>query len=357
MTITILADENITALRQYLTGHNVNLICTTGRNLPNLLPNYQADAVFVRSTTPINADTIGRLAYKPQFVATATLGTDHIDTSFLQKNNIGFADAKGTSKHSVAQYVLTAIFSLRPKSLTAPIRLGIIGLGNIGSTLAHYAVSLGWQVIAYDPLLPSSPPTAYLTHTHDLADVLTSDVVSIHTPLTTGGLYPTYQMVDDDFLATMPNDTLLINTARGQIVDDVALMADIDRTNRQVVLDVFASEPTLSATLLERLSLATPHIAGYSLDGKLRGTDSIYQAFCRYFELPILHHLNEFLPPSDINSEQLFKTLKHNPDAIKSVYDIKKDDKLLRQCLHNGQVAGADFDALRKNYPLRREWY
>lgn len=354
MTITIIADENITALRQYLTGHKVNLITSAGRHLPNLLTSHHAEAVFVRSTTPINATTIGTLSYKPKFVATATLGIDHIDTLFLQKNNIGFADAQGTSKHSVAQYVITAIISLRPKSLTTPIRLGIIGLGNIGTTLAHYAHRLGWQVVGFDPFLPKT--THPVINSHDINTVLTSDVVSIHTPLTTSGLYPTYQMVNDDFLAKLPKDTLLINTARGQIIDDVALMADIDRTARQVVLDVFASEPTLDGKLLKRLTLATPHIAGYTLDGKLRGTDTIYQAFCRYFDLLILHHLDEFLPPSDTTSEQLFTELQHNPNAIKDVYDIAKDDKQLRQCLKNGKVMGADFDQLRKHYPLRREW-
>lgn len=350
-TLTILADENIIALDDYFLPHtNIRLIKSTGRQIPELLPTYRPDIVLVRSVTPINAKTFKE--WQPKFVGTATLGIDHIDCQFLAKNGIPFVSAVGSSKHSVAQYVLTAILTARPSTATTPIKLSVVGLGNIGTTLCHYANELGWQVVGYDPFLPTSA-----INTHDFDQILTADVISLHTPLTHTGDYPTYQMINASILDKLPPTTLLINAARGQVVDNHALLADIKKTRRQAVLDVFFDEPFVDKTLLDHLTLATPHIAGYTLDAKLRGTQMMYQAICDTFCLPALQTMDRLLPQNP-HHWQTLKTaiLQGDLSLLPTFYDIKADDTALRQVADTLGVHRADFDNLRKNYPLKREW-
>lgn len=347
--ICVLADENIAGLDEYFAYHdNIRLIKSAGRQLADVIQKYQPDALLIRSVTPINACS---LADSPsvRFVGTATLGIDHVDTAYLYKHGIAFACAAGSSKHSVAQYVLTAITSLCPQLIAPTSTLGIIGLGHIGSTLARYAADLGLQVAGYDPFLPPS-----LINNSNLPTVLQSDIVSIHTPLTKAGAYPTYHLINKDTLKIIPKNSLLINAARGEIIDGQALLEDMTDNHRRVVLDVFDGEPVIPKVLLDRLSLATPHIAGYTLDAKLRGTDMVYQALCHAFDLPVLGSLAQMLPPNPYH----WQTIKAAWQQGKAMqfYDIKADDSNLRQACDDVQVTGERFDALRKHYPLKREW-
>lgn len=350
--IHVLADENIAGLAAYFAHHdNVRLTTAHGRTLLDHA-HPPVDALFVRSVTRIDENSLGALSALPAFIGTATLGIDHVDTTYLQQKAIHFASAAGSSKHSVAQYVITAILNARPDSLSTPIRLGIVGLGHIGGTLARYAKKLGWQVVGYDPFLPASKLN------QDKTALYACDVISLHTPLTKTGAYPTWQMIDRAFLDALPPDTLLINAARGGIIDETALLSDIKNTGRQVVLDVFSAEPTPSRTLIEAVTFATPHIAGYTLDAKLRGTDMIYQAFCRAFGLPILSCLEDHLPDNPYHFSALITRL-HQGDrfALQNFYDLKKDAAALTAALDSERVPAAAFDALRKNYPLKREWH
>ncbi|MDO4427330.1 MAG: 4-phosphoerythronate dehydrogenase [Moraxella sp.] len=349
--IHVLADENIAGLNAYLSRHdNIKLTTAHGRTLL-AHADMPADALFIRSVTRINENSLAALPNLPRFVGAATLGIDHVDTAYLKKMGVDFASAAGSSKHSVAQYVITAILNARPESLTTPIRLGIVGLGHIGGTLARYAKKLGWQVVGYDPFLPASDLNQSKTALY------ACDVISLHTPLTKTGDFPTWQMIDRAFLDALPPDTLLINAARGSIIDETALLADIKKTGRQAVLDVFAKEPTPSRTLIGAVTFATPHIAGYTLDAKLRGTDMIYQAFCRAFDLPILSTLTDHLPESPYHFSAL-KTRLHQGDrfALQEFYDLKKDAAALNSAIDGECVPAAAFDSLRKNYPLKREW-
>ncbi|OOR87070.1 erythronate-4-phosphate dehydrogenase [Moraxella caviae] len=357
--ISVLADENISNLGDYLRCHqDVRFITIKGRDInQQSLDKYRPDALFIRSVTPIkpSLDLAG-----VKFVGSATIGTDHVDAQFLAEQNIRFANAVGCSKHSVAQYVLTAIGKLRPNAALSPVRLGIIGLGNIGSTLAGYAKDLGWQVAGYDPFLPASA-----INNSDLPTLLqTSDVISLHTPLTRTGEYPTFGLMNREHLAQLKPNALLINSARGEIIKEADLIAAIDEQNLQVVLDVFPHEPVVSAKLCERLSLATPHIAGYTTEGKLRGTDMIYRAFCEHFGLPVLQNMDNLLAPSpyqwqDIKRHWQAAAKSGAPDALTPFYDIGADDASLRAVCTAGLADGeqaAAFDRLRKEYPLRREW-
>lgn len=345
--ITVLADENIACLDAYFDKHpTIKLIKTTGRQLHQTAQKIRPDALFVRSVTHID----NKLVQSVKFVGTATLGIDHIDTDFLTKNHIGFASSAGSSKHSVAQYVITAIYHLNKSLLNTQKTIGIIGLGNIGGVLADYAQSLGLSVLGFDPFLPTS-----MINNSTLDNLLAkSDIVSIHTPLTSAGTHPTANMVNDDFLAKLNRHCVLINASRGKVIDDNALIKDIDKTCRKVVLDVFASEPVIDQYLLNRLAIATPHIAGYTLDAKIVGTDMIYQAFCAYFGLPILTHANQLLPPNPFDW-QTAKKIIQNYQNLDDFYNIAYDDFLLREVNQNGVNAQA-FDKLRKNYFLKRQW-
>ena len=361
-TLTIIADSNIASLddffnTQTLSQDSAQIIKVVGRDIDaQLLREVQPDVLLIRSVTQINEGLlVDNTSVK--FVGSATIGTDHVDQAYLAARNITFANAAGCSKHSVAQYVLTAILTLRPQYWQQPMTLGIIGLGNIGSTLAQYATDLGWQVLGYDPLLPVSK-----YNNASFEQLLSqSDAISLHVPLTIASSektvgntsdYPTQHLIDSAALKLMAPDTILINSARGPVISAADLEADIDRTERQVVLDVFEHEPQIDASLLNKLAFATPHIAGYTLEGKLRGTQMIYDALCEQLKVEPVQSMQQLLP---VNM-YLWSELKAYPDRLNKFYDITQDDRALRAKVADGQVKGADFDQLRRDYHLRREW-
>ena len=365
--LTIVADSNIASLNEFFnvstlgqeTKRKVKIFAVAGRDInAQLLAELQPDVLLIRSVTPVGASLLAD-NNSVKFVGSATIGTDHVDQDYLAARNITFANAAGCSKHSVAQYVLTAALTLRPQywqPSIPPVTLGIIGLGNIGSTLAQYAHDLGWQVLGYDPLLPASN-----INNASFAQVLSqSDIISLHVPLTdkkdnanpNGSDYPTRHLIDKNALDAMPADTLLINSARGPVINAHDLVADIERTGRQVVLDVFEHEPEISESLLSKLAIATAHIAGYTVEGKLRGTQIIYDALCEKLAVTPAQSMHTLLPLNMF----LWSELKAHPERLIKFYDIMQDDAALRSKLADGQVKGADFDQLRRDYHLRREW-
>ena len=365
--LTIVADSNIASLNEFFnastlgqeTKRTVKIFAVAGRDInAQLLAELQPDVLLIRSVTPVGAALLAD-NNSVKFVGSATIGTDHVDQDYLAARNITFANAAGCSKHSVAQYVLTAILTLRPQywqPSIPPVTLGIIGLGNIGSTLAQYAHDLGWQVLGYDPLLPASN-----INNASFAQVISqSDVISLHVPLTdkkdnanpNGSDYPTRYLIDNNALDAMPADTLLINSARGPVINAHDLVADIERTGRQVVLDVFEHEPEIAERLLSKLAIATPHIAGYTVEGKLRGTQIIYDALCEKLAVTPAQSMHTLLPLNMF----LWSELKAHPERLIKFYNIMQDDAALRSKLADGQVKGADFDQLRRDYHLRREW-
>lgn len=365
--LTIVADSNIASLNEFFnastlgqeTKRTVKIFAVAGRDInAQLLAELQPDVLLIRSVTPVGASLLAD-NNSVKFVGSATIGTDHVDQDYLAARNITFANAAGCSKHSVAQYVLTAILTLRPQywqPSMPPVTLGIIGLGNIGSTLAQYAHDLGWQVLGYDPLLPASN-----INNASFAQVLSqSDIISLHVPLTdkkdnansNGSDYPTRHLIDKNALDTMPASTLLINSARGPVINAHDLVAGIERTGRQIVLDVFEHEPEISERLLSKLAIATPHIAGYTVEGKLRGTQIIYDALCEKLAVTPAQSMHTLLPLNMF----LWSELKAHPERLIKFYNIMQDDAALRSKLADGQVKGADFDQLRRDYHLRREW-
>ncbi|WP_180049068.1 MULTISPECIES: 4-phosphoerythronate dehydrogenase [unclassified Acinetobacter] len=345
----IVADENL-AFTEYFFAEFGEIKQAAGRTLTHE-DVKEADALLVRSVTQVNADLIQQTALK--FVGSATIGTDHLEITALEKQGIAWSNAAGCNAQAVAEYVITALLYVKPELLNAneQFTLGIVGLGNVGSRLAVMAELFGWNVIGYDPFVQSDQVKQV-----EFAELLkNADAISAHVPLTKEGEHPTYHLINAAALSTMKPTAILINSARGPVVEEAALIADIQQTQRKVVLDVFEHEPEISAALLDLIYLVTPHIAGYSLEGKARGTQMIYEAFCQTFNQPINKAFESQLPVCEqYFTGADFKTVLQR--YLKDIYDIARDDANLRACLKDGKVDQKAFDYLRKTYPLRREW-
>ncbi|MEC7121055.1 MAG: 4-phosphoerythronate dehydrogenase [Pseudomonadota bacterium] len=344
----LVVDENLAYVEHFFAEHCLKKVagrCLIAQDL------VETDALLVRSVTQVTADLVKNTPIG--FVGSATIGTDHLDLVGLAAQQITVANAAGCNAQAVAEYVVTAILTLRPEVLTAgqAFCLGVVGLGNVGTRLARLAGRLGWRVLGYDPLQSHADIEQV-----NLPELLAqANAVSLHVPMTRTGDYPTYHLLAAAELAQMSADCLLINTARGAVVAEADLLADIQQTGRAVVLDVFEHEPRISAELLTHLALVTPHVAGYSLEGKARGTEMIYQAFCDWQNLPAPRQMAEVMPAAACYFDQRPLVEQLLP-LLPSLYDIRRDDAVLRACVHEGWVDAASFDQLRRDYPLRREW-
>ncbi|MEF9957548.1 MAG: 4-phosphoerythronate dehydrogenase [Acinetobacter sp.] len=345
----IVADENL-AFTDYFFAEFAEIQHKAGRTL-NHDDVKDADALLIRSVTSVNYALVDRTLI--QFVGSATIGTDHIDTNALEQKNISWSNAAGCNAQAVAEYVITALLHLDISLLEKnnDFTLAIVGLGNVGKRLATMAQLLGWKVIGYDPYV----------QLHNIENVAwqellqRADAISIHVPLTHSGEFPTQHLFDDAVLAQIKASAILINSARGPVIKQSALIADIEKTKRKVVLDVFEFEPEIPQKLLDLLALATPHIAGYSLEGKAKGTQMIYDAFCEKFGYAASKRYESQLPVVDayFEHQDLKSALKQ---SLSEIYNIFEDDQALRACVNDGKVQQQAFDLLRKNYPLRREW-
>jgi len=381
--VLIIADENIPYAREAF-GTMGEVRLAAGRGLDrNAL--READALLVRSVTRVNAPLLEGSRVK--FVGTATIGTDHIDLPYLQQKGIAFASAAGCNANSVAEYVVAALLHLavHREIILEGMTLGIVGAGNVGSRVAEKARALGLKVLLNDPPLAAMlhatraealPPNlqenvARLSPSNDLpqflplADLRSADVITIHTPLIRTGPHPTFHLFEEARLRTMKTDSILINTARGEVIDNLALKNVLRRGGLSAaILDVWEHEPHVDPELVELTTLATPHIAGYSFDGKLKGTLLIYEALCRF--LQVAPHWNyEPLLPSVAQPEILLREeetdRKHSLcEAVRHAYDIAGDDKRLREGVLRADLSkeerGKYFDKLRHAYPARREF-
>ncbi|MFQ6048177.1 MAG: 4-phosphoerythronate dehydrogenase PdxB [Phycisphaerae bacterium] len=353
----IVADQDIPFVREAF-GPLGQVRTAPGRQIsPELV--RDADVLLVRSVTRVGPDLLANS--RVSFVATATIGTDHLDKPFLRQRGIAWADAAGCNANSVAEYVVAALlhladrrgFSLRGKSL------GVIGVGNIGSRVVRYAAALGMNVLQNDPPLQRRTGQAHFV---PLQQILQADIITLHVPLTRHGPDATWHMVDAGFLARMKPDAYLINTSRGQVVVGRDLRDALrQRRIAGAVLDVWPGEPQIDPDLLQQVQIGTAHIAGYSLDGKVNGTRMIYQALCRHFGLQPTWDPQPLMPPPPLPRLEL-RAAGRQPEqiiraAVKRVYDIEADDAALRGiCRLQPEQRGDYFDRLRRDYPIRREF-
>ena len=352
----IVADENIPCVQQaFASLGEVSLL--PGRSM-QAEQVRAADILLVRSVTRVDASLLQGSSVR--FVGSATIGFDHVDRDYLQQQDIGFATAPGSNATSAAEYVVSALMVLSGQQgfELAGKTVGIIGCGNVGSRVRDRLAALGMTCLVNDPPLQASAG-------HDefvaLDEVLQADIVTLHVPLTTSAPHPTLHLLDASALDRLKPGAILINTSRGAVVDNRALDALLARRDDlSVVLDVWENEPSISASLLQQVDLATAHIAGYSYDGKLRGTEMIYRAACDYFAEPLQWRAADELQRAasiDLRAHDAGDVLAVTRAAVVACYDVRQDDARLRETLSLPATERAlAFDRLRKDYPLRREF-
>ena len=316
-----------------------------------------ADVLLVRSVTPVNAELLS--GSNVSFVASATSGIDHVDIDYLQQAGVGFAYAPGCNAQAVVEFVLSSLFVLATQhQFRLPDKVvGIIGCGQVGSRLAQALNVMGVRCLLNDPSLEESVGGSMYCA---LADAQEADIITLHVPLTTSGKYPTRQLVNESFLARLRPDAILINTSRGAVVDEGALKQVLARRYFPVVLDVWDGEPDIDRHLLASVAIGTPHIAGYSIDARLRATHMIYRSLCAHLHLSGSWRLETelaHLPVKELTIDADVGTLDGLEMVILSHYDVRGDAAALRQLLNvKGQEATRYFDELRKNHPVRREF-
>jgi erythronate-4-phosphate dehydrogenase len=344
----IIADPNIPFVREaFRQLGDVQLV--PGRQI-NAESVRNADVLLVRSITPVHEGLLG--ATRVKFVATATIGTDHVDEAWLKARRIGFASAAGSNANSVAEYVVAALLALgrRKKIRLRDRTIGIVGVGNVGRRVSRYAQALGMRVLLNDPPRQRAEPTGPDTFV-SLDQVLReADIITTHVPMTREGVDKTFHLIDPQRLRS---SQVFINTARGAVIDNAALLEVVTRQPLTgLVLDVWENEPHLLRPLLDRVDIGTHHIAGYSFDGKVNGVRMIHAAACRHFgvvsdwtpEMP-----EPPVPRVDVTVEDGADDEEILRRVVSRVYDIEADDRSLRE-------KASEFDWLRAHYPERREF-
>ncbi len=355
--LNIIAGENIPYVHEAFQDlGNLRIVpgrSTTSANLKD------TNILLIRSITQVNEALLKDTPV--EFVGSASAGTDHMDTDYLQSGNIGFASATGSNANSVAEYVIAALLFLGKQqdiSLEGKT-IGIVGVGNIGRLVKRKAEALGMHPILNDPPLAK---IGKIEH-HSLEETLRCDVVTLHTPLTTDGPYPTFHLLNEQTLSHMKPSAIFINAARGEVVDTSALLDAI--THQRIgptIIDVWEQEPEINWELFQAATLGTPHIAGHSLDGKANGTFMIYTALCKHLDIQPTWQPIQSLPPSTVPLIEIDAQAPYDQELIRAIitniYDIQADYGRMQALLTaSSEERPPLFDALRKNYPVRREFH
>ena len=351
----IVADENIPLLDEFFAGFG-EIRRLPGRSI-DAAAVADADLLLVRSVTQVDRALLDGSAVK--FVGTCTIGTDHLDLDYFQQAGITWASAPGCNARGVVDYVLGSLLVLAEQQGIdlAARTYGVIGAGQVGSRLLKVLRGLGWRVLVCDPPRQAAEGGDFVR----LQQVLEQcDVISLHTPLERLGEHPTHHLFDAVRLAALKPGSWLINASRGAVVDNHALRELLpQRRDLQVVLDVWEGEPQADVELAALCRIATPHIAGYSLDGKLRGTAQIYQALCQHLGVAPSIELAQLMPVSwlsDLTIDASADPAWALASICRAVYDPRRDDADFRRSLQgDAATRRAAFDGLRKHYPMRRE--
>ena len=377
----IVADGNIPFVRECFSSIG-EVEVVGGREITREVV-ADAEALLVRSITAVNEGLLS--GSKVRFVATATIGFDHIDVEYLRRRNIGFASAPGSNANSAAEYVIAALLEVGHENNVEldGKSIGIIGVGNVGSRVAKKCEALGMDVRLNDPPLQrykSDSPKGQEEHRGfesallrveqfigkseflPIEELFECDFITFHTPLTFEGVDKTHHLADDRFFRSLREGCVFVNASRGGVVDSGALKRGIlGGRLGAVVLDVWENEPDIDVELLRMVDIGTPHIAGYSLDGKIAGMIMIYEAACAYFGVGAEHRIEDFLPEAGVPELRVDAAVGSEQGAlmgaVRAVYDIRRDDARLREIREcRAGKAGEFFDNLRKEYPVRREF-
>ncbi|MDN2485900.1 4-phosphoerythronate dehydrogenase PdxB [Kosakonia sacchari] len=347
----ILVDENMPYARD-LFSRLGEVKAVPGRPIP-VAELADADALMVRSVTKVNDGLLQGTGIK--FVGTATAGTDHVDEAFLQQAGIAFSAAPGCNAIAVVEYVFSSLLMLAERDGFAlqDRTVGIVGVGNVGGRLQARLEAFGVRTLLCDPPRADRGDDGDFRSLDEL--VQEADVLTFHTPLFKDGPYKTLHLADDALLSRLKPGTILINACRGPVVDNAALLQHLQTGQAlSVVLDVWEPEPDLNVDLLNLVDIGTAHIAGYTLEGKARGTTQVFEAFSDFLGKRQQVALDTLLPAPEFGRITLHGPLDQSTlkRLVHLVYDVRRDDALLRK------VAGTpgEFDKLRKNYLERREW-
>lgn len=318
---------------------------------------HDADAMVIRTRTRCGRALLQGSRVK--FIVTATIGFDHIDTAYCQESGITWANCPGCNASSVMQYIHSALILLKNnRSLDfKTTTLGVVGVGHVGKKIVELGKKLGMKVMLCDPPRadieePESQEEKDKTKKEKkpkkfskLSDLAAScDIITFHTPLVRQGKYPTFHLANQDFFTSLECRPIIINTSRGEVVDTAALIYALQNYQiRDAVIDVWENEPYISLPLLERVYLGTPHIAGYSADGKAMATEMALNALCSYFHIQ--------------------KKFKITPPALEKPADAKMEEEEMQLYLYNPlndsnalKRHPEEFEKLRSEYPLRREF-
>jgi erythronate-4-phosphate dehydrogenase len=348
--IKIIADENIPFLKGVLEPYS-DITYLPGR----LIGNEQLkeiDALLIRTRTKCTENLLKNT--RVSFIGTATIGFDHIDTRYCENHQIKWTNAPGCNSSSVQQYIAAALlkmagdfqFNLKDKTI------GIVGVGNVGSKVAKLAKILGMNVLLNDP------PRARNEGDKSFVDLDTllneSDIITVHVPLNIVGGDKTYHLFNDRLIRKMKKGAWLINSSRGEVAETSSVKRALCSAKLGgVVMDVWENEPDIDNELLDKAFLATPHIAGYSTDGKANGTSIIINDLCKSFNLPLTDWYPEVIPQPHIR-EITIRAKNRDPEdiireAVLNTYNINEDDTKLR-------FSPSDFEKHRDEYPVRREF-
>jgi len=342
----IVADENITFAREAF-GSLGDGVLVEGRSLRK--ENLEgAEVLIVRSVTKINEELLKGTGVK--FVGTATIGDDHVDKEFLKREGVFFTNAEGCNANSVVDYFLCALIHLLNKYHLDPTNLsvGVVGVGRIGGRVAELCEQFGMRVFLNDPPLKrKSGDSKYLP----LEKVLDCDVVTFHTALNRGGEDNSFHLINEKNIKYFRDGAIVINSSRGEVIDNMALKRGVQTKKIIAALDVWENEPNIDVELLKMANIATPHIAGYSTEGKANGTKIIFDKLCAF--LGKENKWQPVLPVMErkVSTQELYgKKVGELNELLSRFYDIMRDDRLLRES------EAKNFDEMRKKYPYRREF-
>ena len=357
--LNICADVNIPNLKECFDKGFSFVQFANSEKLRDLLLDSKCEALFCRSTIKVNEELLKDT--KVKFVATATSGTDHFDKEYLKANNIAYFDALGSNSNAVAEYIIFSILHKYRNDFSALSgkKIGIVGFGNVGSKVAKYARRIGLEVLVNDPPLFDNgfifPDYVEYCSLHSICE--TCDIITNHIPLEFAGEYQTYNLFSKKEIELIKPNALFLHASRGKTLQEDAMIKAVECKNISVIIDVWENEPLVNTLLSDNALIATPHIAGHSYEGKLRGSLMVAEAFERFTDLildksPILNELDKYKPAE----LEFYSDLNNIYESLKKSRLLLQDSEEFKISLYLSEIDRAQyFKNFRKNYPIRRE--
>ncbi|MCX6153949.1 MAG: hypothetical protein NT007_07310 [Candidatus Kapabacteria bacterium] len=355
----IYIDKNIKLLKHSV-KESSSTVLFEGRKLSNEeILKGQCTILIVRSTCKVDQNLLN--GTKVKFVGTATTGTDHINLDYLKKNGISFKAATGANSNSVAEYVIYCLLkwsNVNNNQLNEK-KIGIIGYGNIGRKVALYAHKLGIEVVVNDPpLFDEKFKFPDWVHHKSISEIFKdSDIITNHVPLHLSGKYSTHSLINIDLLSKIKDNSLFLHTSRGSVVDESAFLETIKNKNIDFVFDVWENEPKINLEIAKQAIIATPHIAGYSNNGKVLASRILAEEINKQYKIEIDYSVFVEDSCDSISADELsIKPPKDISKIINRSRQIEYDNDNFRKLLvMSEQERVIEFDQLRKNYPIRNE--